>query len=128
MGATMGILSGTYQEYLGCSPMECRQGRDLLKEHGDGGGHREPLTWRVCKLQGVRVQMTVREGAGAGVVGEIIVGGCPQAPTVRLRRTAEVTPTGVGIRAVGHPRQWGSLQTSGTGAEGRIHPGPLPGP
>ena len=37
-------------------------------------------------------------------VGENSVGGFPQAPVVRLRRTSEVTPIGVGIHAAGHPQ------------------------
>ena len=43
------------------------------------------------------------EGAGVGGFGEYIVEGLPQAPSVRLHRTAEVTPTGVVICALGHP-------------------------
>ena len=47
--------------------------------------------------------MVVREGAGVGEVGEETVRGRPQAPAFLLRRSAEVTPTGVGIHAAGHP-------------------------
>ena len=60
-------------------------------------------------------------------VGENSGGGCPQAPAVRLRNNTEVTPTGVGIRASGHPWHWGCLRPGGPGAEGRLHSGPLPG-
>ena len=36
-------------------------------------------------------------------VGEKSIRGCPQATAVLLRSTAEVTPTEVGICAMGHP-------------------------
>ena len=36
--------------------------------------------------------MDGREGTGVDRVGENSVGGCLQAPTVRLSRTAEATP------------------------------------
>ena len=39
----------------------------------------------------------------------------PQAPAVRLRGPAEVTPTGVGIRAAGHPRDQQRVRASGGG-------------
>ena len=44
------------------------------------------------------------EGAGVDRVSEKSIGGRPQAPRVRLHRTVEVTPTGVGIRAGGYPQ------------------------
>ena len=43
------------------------------------------------------------ESAGVDRVGENSVRGRPKAPAVRLCWTADVTPTGVGIRAAGHP-------------------------
>ena len=43
------------------------------------------------------------EGTGVGGVGENPVGGFPQAPTVRLRSTAEVTTIVVGICAAVQP-------------------------
>ena len=55
------------------------------------------------------------------------IGGRPQAPAVRLRRTAEVTSTGVGICAAGHPRHRRRLRPGGTGAAGNLHTVPLPG-
>ena len=68
------------------------------------------------------------EGAGVGGVGEITFGGHLQSPAFRLRRTAEVTPTGVGIHAAGHPRHWRRLRPGGTGVAVNLHIEPLPGP
>ena len=67
-------------------------------------------------------------GEVTGVNGfcENAVGGLLQAPAVCVRTTAEFTSTGVVICAEGHPRHWGSLRTSGTSAEGRLHTGHLP--
>ena len=42
--------------------------------------------------------------------------GFPQAPTVRIYRTAEVTPAGVGIRVVGYPRHRQRLRPGGEGS------------
>ena len=72
--------------------------------------------------------MAVQEGAEVGRFGEDTVGVCPQSPAVRLCRTAEVTSTGVGICALGHPQRRGCLRTSGTCAEGSVYSGPLTWP
>ena len=52
----------------------------------------------------------------------------PQAPAVRLCSSAEFTPTGGVIRAVGHPQHWERLRPDVTGAAGSPHYGPLPDP
>ena len=69
--------------------------------------------------------MAGQEGAGLGGVGEDTVGGRPQVPAVRLRRTVEVTPIRVSILSAGHPQHRGRLWTSGTGAEGSVYCGPI---
>ena len=43
--------------------------------------------------------------------------GCPKSPTVCLRRTAKVPPTGVGFRAEGDPGSWGLIWPSGGGTK-----------
>ena len=49
------------------------------------------------------LEVTIHASAGVGGVGENNVGGILQARAVRLLRTSEVTPTGMGIRAAVHP-------------------------
>ena len=71
--------------------------------------------------------MAGREGARVGVFGKNTSGGLLQAPTVCLRRTAEVTSKGVFIRAAGHPQHWVCLRPSGTGTEGHFHTSPISG-
>ena len=61
------------------------------------------------------------EDTRVGRVDENADEGRLQTPTVRLRRTAEFTPTRVRISAVGHPQHWGRFRPSGTGAEGQLH-------
>ena len=68
------------------------------------------------------------EGTGVDGIGENVVGGRPQAPTVHLRRTAEVTPIGVVICAAGNPQHWGHLWYGVTGTEGHLYSSPLTGP
>ena len=50
-----------------------------------------------------------------GTVSEDTSGGIPQAPAVRLRRTAEITPTLVGICTAGHPQHRRRLRPGGGG-------------
>ena len=54
--------------------------------------------------------------------------GSSQATTVRLCSTAEVTPTGVGIRAASHLWNWRLLRPGGGGATKNFLAGPLSGP
>ena len=72
--------------------------------------------------------MDYEESTGVDRVREKSVGGRPQAPTVRLCRTALVTPVGMGNIAAGHPQHQGRLQPGGTGPAGRLHSIPIPGP
>ena len=116
-GATAGLLPGTDQEYLVCSPSERVQGRGIIQGNGDDGGHQELLPWRFYWPQRGWGQMYVWEGAGVGEDSGDTVGGLLKAPIVCLRRIEEVTPTGVGICAAGHLWYTGFLWTSGTGAE-----------
>ena len=102
--------SGTYRPRVHCgatsynrpSPSERGQGRGILQGHGYEGSHREPLPWKIHRRQEGQGHIAVREGAALGRVGEDTVGGRLQAPAVRLRRTEEVTPTGVVICAEVH--------------------------
>ena len=45
-----------------------------------------------------------------------------QAPAFRLRGSAEVTSTGVGIRAAGHPRDQQRVRASGGGDRKGVPP------
>ena len=127
-GDTAGLLPGTDKEYLGRSPAERGQGIGIIQRNEDGSSHWEPLPWRIHWRQGGLGHMAGREGAGMGIVGKDTVGSLPQAPAVRLCRSAEVTPTGVVICAAGHTWHRGRLRTSGIGSEGSIYSGPLPWP
>ena len=110
-GATAGLLPGSNQEYLGRSPAECVQSRGILPGNGGDGGHWEFLPWLIHHRPGGNGHLDRREGAGIGRVDDYIVGCVPQVPAVQLHCTAEVTPTGVGLRAVGHPRHTGRIRT-----------------
>ena len=68
------------------------------------------------------------KGSGVDGVDKNPVGGHTQAPTVRLRRTTEVPPTGVGIRALGHPSHRRRLRSGGTGAAEDLCTDPLTEP
>ena len=78
--------------------------------------------------QGDRGQLAGGEGTGMDGVSESPVGGYLKAPTVRLHKTEKVTPTGVGIHAVGHTPHWRRLRPGRTGAAGNLHTGSSTGP
>ena len=76
----------------------------------------EPVPWGFRRRQSFGGHLTGGEVSGIGVVSEDPGRGIPQAPAVRLHRNSEVTPTGVGIRAAGHPRHQRRLMPGGKGA------------
>ena len=63
------------------------------------------------------------EGRGVGGVSEKFGRGGPQAPAVRLCGSVEVTPTGVGIRAAGQPRDRRRVRTGRGGYRKGVPPG-----
>ena len=76
----------------------------IVLGNGLESGHGELLRWQFHREPGGRHNLVSREGVRVDRVGEDTIRGGPQAPTVRLRRTSEATPTVVGICAAGHPR------------------------
>ena len=62
------------------------------------------------------------EGGGVGGICQDPRRGGPQVTAVRLRGSAEVTPTGVGIRAAGHPRDQQHVRASGGGDRKGVPP------
>ena len=127
-GDTAGIIPGTDQEYIGHGLAE--RGRDgvFLTRHGDEYRYWESVPWGYRQRQGSRGQLADGESTGVDGDGENPAGGRPKSPAVRLCRTAEVTPTLVGIRAVVHPWNQRRLQLGETSAVRNLHNGPLPGP
>ena len=117
-----------YQEYLGRGPAEREKGGGVLPWHWDDDCYRELVPWRFRRRQGGQGQLVGGEVSGVDGVDENHVGGCPQAPAVRSRRTVEVTPTRVGVSAAGHPRHHRRLKPSGRGTSGNLRTDPLPGP
>ena len=126
-GGTAGLIPRAEQDYLSLSPAECGQSRGVLLGNGLESGHGGLLPWRVHQRLGGRDNLVDWEGARVERIGEEDITGIPQAPVVRLCGAAKVTPTGLGIRAVGHPRHRGRLQTGRYGPLGHVPYGPLPG-
>ena len=67
--------------------------------------------------------MLGRQNHGVGGVRGDPCRGFPQAPAVCIGSTAEVTPAGVDIRAVGYPGHRRRLRPGGEGAEGDLRAG-----
>ena len=83
----------------------------------------KPLSGRIRGGARGGATMYSDEGRGVGGVGKNFGRGGPQAPPVRLYGSAEVTPTGVGIRAVGHPRDKQRVRTGRRGDRKGVPPG-----
>ena len=123
----MGLLPGSNQEYLGRIPVEHGQRRGISLGNGFESGQGEWLLWSFHRQPGGRDNLVGREGARVDRVSKEAIRGGPQEPKVCLQRTAEVTPTRVGINAEGHPIHMRRLWTSRDVPLGHVHPGPLPG-
>ena len=98
----MGPLHRTDQEYLGRGNADRGKGGGVLTLHEDKGRHWEPVPSGFHQHKGSHGHLAGGEITGVERVGENSVGGHPQASAVHLQSTAEVTPTGVIIRAEGH--------------------------
>ena len=98
-----GILPGVDQEYIGHSPKECVLGGRVITRDGTKYCDGESVPWRVHWGWSCGEDLDWRESRGMVGVHKDPLGGIPQAPTVRLFRTAEVTLAGVIIHAAGHP-------------------------
>ena len=83
----------------------------------------KPLSGRIRGGARGGATMDPDEGRGVGGVGKNFGRGGPQAPAVRLCGSAEVTPTGVGIRAAGHPWDKQRVRTSRGGDPKGVPPG-----
>ena len=127
-GGTEVILPVDNQEYLGCGREECAKVRGVLLRDGSKDGHWDPVPCRFCWKRISGGELEGQEGSWMGKVSEDPSGSSPQAPAVRLHRTAEVTPTGVGIRAAVHSQHRRVFRPSGVGAGGDFLHGPFPGP
>ena len=122
-GAGMGILSRAHQEHLGGLGAECTPGQGILPRGGGTGGHGEPIPWGLRRGAGDGGPVVAGEGGGVGGICQEPCRGGPQAPVVRLRGSAEVTPTGLGIRVEGHPRDQQRVWASGGGDRKYVPPG-----
>ena len=118
-----GILSRSHQEHLGGLGAECTPGQGILPRDGGTGGHGEPIPRGLSRGAGDGGTVVAGEGGGVGGIRQNPSRGGPQAPAVHLRRSAEVTPTVVGIRAAGHPRDQQRVRASGGGDHKGVPPG-----
>ena len=82
---------------------------------GDRNRDGEPIPGRIRGEDGDGDRVGQDQGRGVVGVRPHFDRGGPQAPAVRIYGTAEVTPTGVGIRAAGHPRDQRGVRTGGGG-------------
>ena len=117
------ILSGSHQEHLGVSGAECTPGHRVLPRDGYQNRDGEPIPGRIRKGAKDVEPVGQDEGRGVGRVCPHIRQGCLQAPAVRICRTVEVIPTGVGIRAAGRPRDRRGVRTGGGGDRKGVSPG-----
>ena len=109
--------------HLGRGPRERSPGRGALSGAGDPGGDGAPLPGGIHWGQGGRGELVGgKDKRVDGVCGDTLWGR-PKAPAVCLHRTAEVTPTGVRIRAAGDPGSWRLLWTGRYGFEGDLRAG-----
>ena len=123
----MGLVYVFDQDYLGRSPAECSQSRVILPGNGHKSCHRETLPWRFHWQTVGKDHLVGQEVERVERCREDAIGGGPQVTAVRLRRTAEVTPTGVGVHAAGRPRHRVRLWTSRYIPPGHVHTSTIPG-
>ena len=98
-GAGPGILPRAHQEYLGGLGEERSPGQRILPRDVSKGSHGESIPRRLHRREGGGGGVGTREGGGVGRFRTHTGRVSPQAPAVHICGTAEVTPTGVGIRA-----------------------------
>ena len=82
--ATVGILTRTSQEYLVRGPAERGKGGGVLLKHGDKDRYWESVNWCFRQRKGDLGHLVGGKGSRVNVVSEKRVGGCPQAPAIRL--------------------------------------------
>ena len=126
-GAGPGILSGSHQEHLCGGRAKFTPGQGVLPQDGSTGRNRELIPWWIHRGVGDGGSVDKEKSRGVGGVRPHISRGGPQVPAVCIRGTAEVTPTGVGIRAAGQPRDRRCVRPSGGGDCKGVPPGIIRG-
>ena len=123
----MRLLPGSDQERLGRVSPERTTGRGLIQEIQASYCDGEPLTQGICGVKGGAGLLAGGEGGRlAGLSGHLGWGGA-SAPADRIRRTAEVPPTVVGLHAMRPSGHRNGLSGGKGWVAGHLPTGPLSG-
>ena len=124
---SVGILTVSDQEHLGCLPVELPASGCTHLRDGRVHGCWNPLPQRLYWWPRVRYEVPGAEGSQVGALGGFIGKSDAKTFIYSLCCSVEVPPTWVGFCLSCHPKHWAGVPPGGEGPGKLLPPNPFPG-